>query len=427
MAVITTLRDYRLRNKRVFLRLDLNVPLSAPDPETGERMVEDDSRITESLPTLKYLIEQGARVIIASHLGRPEGRALPEFSLEPVARRLATLLEHEVTLLDDCVGDGIDLMVQGMREGEVVMLENLRFHAEEEANETEFAHRLAKLGQIYFNDAFGTAHRKHASTYGVPALMVHRGMGFLMERELSFLDPLLHQPAKPFFAVLGGAKVTDKIQAINTLIRKLDGLAVGGVMAHAFWLAEGRTLPAGARQPKPQDIDAAKKIIKEAKLREIPLLIPEDTVDGCDIGPRTVEAFCKMLAPAKTIFWNGPLGWFEKPEYAAGTFAVARSVAELKAVKVVGGGDTVSAIKQCGAAAGFSHLSTGGGAVLEYLEGNGLPGVEVLKLKAREIAVMQEETRKHNEAAVALKVPSVLGDPNENGDAGDEGFSQGPA
>lgn len=415
MAVITTPKDYLLRGKRVFLRLDLNVPLSAPDPETGERRVEDDSRIVESLPTLRYLIEQGARVIIASHLGRPEGRRLEEFSLEPVAHRLSTLLGQEVTLLDDCVGDGIDLMAQSMKEGEVLMLENLRFHSEEEANDPEFSRRLAKVGQIYFNDAFGTAHRKHSSTYGVPSLMAHRGMGFLMERELAYLDPLLHQPAKPFFAILGGSKVTDKIKTIDTLIRKLDGLVIGGAMAHAFWLAQNRQLPAGAKQPKPADVDAARKILTEASKREIPLLVSQDTVDGCDIGRKSIDAFCKLLAPAKTIFWNGPLGWFEKPEYARGTFEVARCVAAIPATKIVGGGDTVSAIKQSGFASSFSHLSTGGGAILEYLEGNGLPGVDVLKLKAREIAVMQEEMRKHNESAEALKIPSVLDDSNDSG------------
>jgi phosphoglycerate kinase len=383
-TIIKSIRDFELSGRRVLMRLDFNVPLSAPDASTGERRVEDDNRIVESLPTIRHAIEKGAKVILASHLGRPDGKRKPEFSMEPVASRLAALLGVEVTLADDCVGDGIEMMIQSMKNGQVIMLENLRFHADEEANDPQFASQLAKLGQIYITDAFGTAHRKHASTYGTPSLVPNRGMGFLIEKELKFLDPLLSSPKKPFYAVLGGSKVTDKIKTIESLMRKVDGLLIGGAMAHAFWVAQGDTLPPGAKAPKPDDVEAAKALMKDAKKRDLMLLVPADTNQGFDIGPKTVAQFNEVLAKAKTIFWNGPLGWFEKPEYAKGTFEVARAVAELPAVKIVGGGDTVSAIKQSGVAEKFDHLSTGGGAVLEYLEGNGLPGIDILKLTPRQ-------------------------------------------
>jgi len=301
-----------------------------------------------------------------------------------VARRLAALLGTDVTLADDCIGEGIEMMVQTMKEGQVLLLENLRFHPGEEANDPEFASNLAKLGQIYITDAFGTAHRKHASTFGVPSLILNRGIGFLIEKELQFLDPLLHNPKKPFYAVLGGSKVTDKIKTIESLMRKVDGLLIGGAMAHAFWEAQGDQLPPGSKMPKKEDVAAAAAIMKEAKKRDMMLLVPSDTNQGFDIGPKTIAKFNEVLANAQTIFWNGPLGWFEKPEYSAGTFEVARFVAELSAIKVVGGGDTVSAIKQSGVAEKFNHLSTGGGAVLEYLEGQGLPGIDVLKLTPRQ-------------------------------------------
>jgi phosphoglycerate kinase len=396
---ILSIRDLDITNKTVFMRLDFNVPLSAVD-ENGERQVEDDNRIQESLPTIRYAIEKGAKLVLASHLGRPDGKRKPEYSMEPVARRLAVLLGQEVTLADDCVGDGIELMAQGLKNGQVMLLENLRFYPGEEGNDPEFAKKLAKLGQVYITDAFGTAHRKHASTYGVPSLMPLRGMGFLIEKELKFLDPMLHNPQKPFFALLGGSKVTDKIKTIESLMQRVNGLLIGGAMAHAFWAAQGDTIPAGAKHPKPEDIEAARSIMREAKRREMPLLVPADTNQGFDIGPKTVEKFIALLSTAKTVFWNGPLGWFEKPEYAKGTFDVARAVAEMNCVKVIGGGDTVSAIKASGVADKFDHLSTGGGAVLEYLEGNGLPGIDVLKLSKQQMgqllaaaAAASEQTR----------------------------------
>ncbi|MGK5084279.1 phosphoglycerate kinase [Bdellovibrionota bacterium FG-1] len=383
-TVIKSIRDFELKGRKVFMRLDFNVPLSTPDATTGERKVEDDNRIVESLPTIKYAIEKGARLILASHLGRPDGKRKAEFSMEPVAHRLAELLGVDVTLADDCVGEGIEMMASTLKEGQVMLLENLRFHAGEEANDPEFASQLAKIGQIYITDAFGTAHRKHASTFGVPSIVPNRGMGFLIEKELKFLDPLLHDPKKPFYAVLGGAKVTDKINTIDSLMRKVDGLLIGGAMAHAFWVAQGDTIPARAKAPKPEDVEAARAIMKKAKKQELLLLVPSDTNQGFDIGPQTIAKFNETLAQARTIFWNGPLGWFEKPEYAVGTFEVARKIATFSALKVVGGGDTVSAIKQSGVAEKFDHLSTGGGAVLEYLEGNGLPGIDILKLTPRQ-------------------------------------------
>jgi phosphoglycerate kinase len=386
---IRSIRDLDIGAKAVFMRLDFNVPLSAPD-QNGERRIEDDSRIAESIPTIKYALEKGARLVLASHLGRPDGKRKPEFSMEPVARHLATLLGQDVTLADDCVGDGIELMVQGLRGGQVLLLENLRFHAGEEANDPTFASQLARLGQVYVTDAFGTAHRKHASTYGVPSVMPVRGMGFLIEKELKFLDPLLHNPQKPFHTILGGSKVTDKIKTIDSLMRRVDALLIGGAMAHAFWAAQGDTVPAGAKQPKADDVEAARGIMREAKRRELPLLVPSDTNLGFDIGEKTVRQFIEKLSQAKTVFWNGPLGWFEKPEYARGTFEVARALAEMPAIKIVGGGDTVSAIKASGVADKYDHLSTGGGAVLEYLEGAGLPGIDVLKLSAREKSQLPE-------------------------------------
>ncbi|MDR3607315.1 MAG: phosphoglycerate kinase [Oligoflexia bacterium] len=369
--------ELEIAGKIIFMRLDFNVPLSTDG--AGERHIEDDTRIQEALPTIQYAIKKGARLVLASHLGRPDGKKIAEFSLEPVAKRLAVLLNQEVTLTDDCVGEGIELMAKNLKNGQVMLLENLRFHAGEEANDPEFAKQLARIGDVYITDAFGTAHRKHASTYGVPSLMQIKGMGFLIAKELKFIDPLLHHPAKPFVAIMGGSKVTDKIKTLESLMRQVDKLLIGGAMAHAFWAAQGDTIPEGAKQPKSSDVEAAKSLMRDAKRREMPLIVPSDTNQGFDIGPKTVQKFIQECQGAKTIFWNGPLGWFEKPEYAKGTFEVARALAEIKALKIVGGGDTVSAIKASGAADHYDHLSTGGGAVLEYLEGNGLPGIDVLK------------------------------------------------
>lgn len=388
LANIRRIQDIELSNRAVLMRLDFNVPLSDPAAD-GSRKIEDDSRIQEALPTIRYAIEKGAKLILASHLGRPDGQRKPEFSLEPVASHLAELLGQEVVLAEDCVGEGIEMMIQSMKSGQVLMLENLRFHAEEEANDPQFASQLARLGEVFISDAFGTAHRKHASTYGVPSIAAVKGIGFLIEKELVYMDKLQSHPAKPFYAVLGGSKVTDKIKTIEALLRHVDGLLVGGAMAHAFWAVQGDQIPSGAKQPKEADIEAARQVFAVARKRDIPVLTPSDTLEGFDIGPKTLEKFITTLQDAKTIFWNGPVGWFEKPEYSEGTFGLARAMAELKALKIVGGGDTVSAVKQSGQAEHFDHLSTGGGAVLEYLEKGSLPGIEILKTFPRDKALRQ--------------------------------------
>lgn len=376
---IPSIRDLKLSGRAVFLRLDLNVPLSEPNSE-GERSITEDNRIRQSLPTIQFALEQQARLILASHLGRPDGKAQPEFSLSPVASHLAALLDRDVLLTDDCVGDGIELMVQSLKPGQVLLLENLRFHKGEEKNDPTFVRSLAKLAEIYVTDAFGTAHRKHASTYGLPAVTPEKGVGFLIEKELKYLDPLLNAPNRPFHLILGGAKVSDKIKTIESLLRNVDTVCVGGAMAFAFQAALGNALPTGARVPSPEDIQHSKVILREAQRREIPVILPEDFIEAFDIGPKTISKFTQVLSEAKTVFWNGPLGWFEKPEYAQGTFEIAKQLADSSATRVVGGGDTVAAIEQCGLASKFDHLSTGGGAVLEYLEGQGLPGIDVLKV-----------------------------------------------
>jgi phosphoglycerate kinase len=374
---IKHIRDIPIEGKSVFMRLDFNVPISK------DGKVEDDTRIQEALPTIKHALERGAKVVMASHLGRPDGKPSPEFSLEPVAAHLSGLLNMDVTLTDDCVGEGIELMARGLKGGQVLLLENLRFHKGEEENDSEFAHKLSHLCEVYINDAFGTAHRKHASTYGVPTLMHTKGMGLLIEKELKFFDRILHHPEPPFYFILGGAKVSDKIKTVESLMRKVSGLLIGGAMANAFFAAEGKKIPANAKQPSPKDIEAAQHILRDTKKRDIPVLLPVDTIDSFDIGPKTVQEFTHMLQGAKTIFWNGPLGWFEKPEYSSGTFEMAKAIATLPALKIIGGGDTVSAVKSSGVAESFDHLSTGGGAALEYLEGHGLPGIDILKIPVR--------------------------------------------
>jgi phosphoglycerate kinase len=382
---LKSIRELPLRGKKLFLRLDFNVPLSAPDAE-GNRKVEDDTRIREALPTIRFAREQGAKVIIASHLGRPKGRRNEEFSLLPAADRLAELLGTEVTLMDDCIGEGVELKAASLQNGDVMVLENLRFHKEEEENDLAFAQKLARLCDLYVTDAFGTAHREHASTHRLPSIMPDRGMGFLIEKELKYFDGILNQPAAPFHLILGGAKVSDKIKTISSLLKLVNGVVIGGAMAYAFMKARGETIPPEWKQPAPEDVEAAKALLEEAKKREIPFLLPKDTVQGFDIGAQTVAEYVKFLASAKTVFWNGPLGWFEKQPFDQGTLAVARALSEQNCVKVVGGGDTVSAIVQSGLAERFDHLSTGGGAALEYLETGSLPGIEILRAPYRPVS-----------------------------------------
>jgi phosphoglycerate kinase len=379
---LKSIRELPLRGKRLFLRLDFNVPLNPPDAE-GVRTVADDTRIREALPTIQYAREQGARVIIASHFGRPKGKRVEEFSLLPAAHRLSELLGVDVTLTDDCIGEGIELKTQQLVNGEILVLENLRFHSEEEANDLGFAQKLAQLCDVYVTDAFGTAHREHASTHRLPSIMPDRGMGLLIEKEVKYFNQILGNPAAPFYLILGGAKVSDKIKTIETLLKLVQGVVVGGAMAYAFMKAQGHAVPPEWKQPAPEDVAAAKEILAEAEKRHIPFLLPEDTESGFDIGPKTIARYSEFLSQARTVFWNGPLGWFEKPEYSRGTFAIAGLLAQIPAVKVVGGGDTVSAITQAGVAGKFDHLSTGGGAALEYLENGSLPGIEILKAPYR--------------------------------------------
>jgi phosphoglycerate kinase len=379
---LKSIRELPLRGKRLFLRLDLNVPLSAPDAE-GVRHVLDDTRIREAIPTVQYAREQGARIIIASHLGRPKGKRNEEFSLLPAADRLAELMGSEVTLMDDCVGEGIELKIAGLQNGDIMVLENLRFHKEEEENDLGFAQQLARLCDVYVTDAFGTAHREHASTHRLPSILPDRGMGFLIEKELKYFDGIMKNPAQPFYLILGGAKVSDKIKSIFSLLRSVNGVVIGGAMAYAFMKARGDVIPSEWKQPAPEDVEAAKLLFAEAERRKIPFMLPTDTNQGFDIGPKTTQAYIEFLSSAKTVFWNGPLGWFEKPEYATGTNAVAEALSNQACIKVVGGGDTVSAITQAGVAAKFDHLSTGGGAALEYLETGSLPGIEILKAPYR--------------------------------------------
>ncbi len=380
---IKSIRELNLRAKSVFMRLDFNVPLSEPNA-SGVRTITDDTRIREAIPTIKYALEQGAKVILASHLGRPDGKPNPDFSLEPVATHLAELLVRDVTLADDCIGDGIELLAKNQKAGDILLLENLRFHAEEERNDPKFCARLARLAQVFVTDAFGTAHRKHASTYGVPALFNDKGMGMLIEKEIKFLDMLLNRAQKPFYLILGGAKISDKIRAIESLIPRIDGIVIGGAMAYAFMKAKDQALPEGARIPAEEDVEVARNLIATAERKSLPILLPVDFVESFDLGPNSINQFCNFLVKARTVFWNGPLGYFEKPEFAKGTSEIARFVGSLQALKVVGGGDTVSAIQMSGVAAQYDHLSTGGGAALEYLEGKSLPGIEILTLPAIE-------------------------------------------
>ncbi|MBI2605910.1 MAG: phosphoglycerate kinase [Deltaproteobacteria bacterium] len=374
--MIKSVEELQVSGKRVFTRVDFNVPLKH---DADGAKVADDTRIREALPTIKYLMEKGAKVILASHMGRPDGRD-PKLSLEPVATHLSGLLGAEVLLTDDCVGDGIEMIVKYLKASQVILLENLRYHKEEEENDSAFAHALAGLAEVYVTDAFGTAHRKHASTYGVPSIMPVRGCGFLIKKELRFLNKLLESPEHPYVAVLGGSKVSDKIKTIENLFMRADTMLIAGAMAHAFNLASdsGFKLPANAKKPKPDEVEYAKILIGKARAKDVKLLLPADDVDSFDIGPRTIELFRAELRKARTVFWNGPVGMFEKPEYAKGSMAVAAAMAESPGLKVVGGGETVAAVNMAGVAARLDHISTGGGATLEFLEGNGLPGLDIL-------------------------------------------------
>jgi len=385
-----TIRDVQLKNKRVLVRVDFNVPL-----ENGK--VTDDTRIVASLPTIKYLVEQGAKVILCSHLGRPKGKD-ENLSLRPVAARLQQLLGKPVTFVSDCIGESVQRVVNGMNAGDVVLLENVRFYPEEEKNDPEFAKKLAAFGDVYVNDAFGTAHRAHASTEGVTKYLPGYA-GFLMEKELNYLGQALANPAKPFVAILGGAKVSDKIQVIENLLPKVDSLLIGGGMANTFLAAKGLNL--GQSLVEADKLDVAKSLIAKGGTK---IVLPVDAVVAdkfaadaqskivavdqipsdwrmLDVGPKTIDAFEKILGSAKTVVWNGPLGVFEMPAFAKGTVEIAKRLASSGATTIIGGGDSAAAVEQAGVADKMTHISTGGGASLEFLEGRVLPGVAALQDK----------------------------------------------
>jgi phosphoglycerate kinase len=389
-----SVRDIDVNDKRVLVRVDYNVPI-----DTGTGDILDDSRIRATIPTIRYLLDHNARIILCSHLGRPEGKVVESLRLAPVARRLSELLGQPVHTVGDCVGPEVQQAVERLHPGEILLLENLRFHPEEEKNDVEFAKALASLCDIYVNDAFGTAHRAHASTAGVAAFRPAVA-GLLMEKEIEYLSRLVTDPERPFAALIGGAKVSSKIGVLENLLSKVDRLIIGGGMASTFLKSQGRAI--GDSLVEDDQLDTARRIERDARSRGAQLLLPVDAVianrfapdaeartvpidaipDGwriMDIGPRTLEAFEAALADARTVLWNGPMGVFEFPRFAAGTIGIARILARSKATTVAGGGETVAAIEEAGVANDFTHISTGGGASLEFLEGRELPGVAALE------------------------------------------------
>src|SRR5690242_12114926 len=388
-----TIRDLDLQGKRVFIRVDFNVPLQKNDQ--GVMEITSDKRIKASLPTIQYALEHGAAVILASHLGRPKGKPVAEMSLQPVAARLEQLLNRPVKMAPDCVGPEVEAMKPAP--GEVLLLENLRFHPEEEKNDPEFARKLAVLCDLYVNDAFGSAHRAHASTEGMIRFVPQAAAGLLMEQELKYLGMATRNPARPCMAILGGAKVSDKIEVIENLGKIVDRLLIGGAMAYTFLKAQGKST--GGSLVENDKVDLAKSLLQHlggklmlpvdhVVVTEIRADAPHETVEtiadgkiGVDIGPKTMEAYAKAVAGAKTIIWNGPMGIFEKPPFDKGTVAVAKAVADSGATSVVGGGDSEKAIKSAGVTSKISHVSTGGGASLEFLSGIELPGVAALTEK----------------------------------------------
>lgn len=387
-----TIRDIDLKGKRVIVRVDFNVP------QDKEGKITDDNRIVGALPTIKYLVDQNAKVVLMSHLGRPKGEFNMKYSLAPAALRLSELLGRPVKMAKDVIGEDADRIVASLKEGEVCLLENLRFHNEEEKNDPDFARKLSGYGDIYVNDAFGTAHRAHASTEGV-AHYLPAVSGFLIEKELKFLGGAVEHPDRPFVAILGGAKVSDKIGVINNLLEKVDVLIVGGGMAYTFIKAQGGEI--GKSLLEADRLEYALEMIEKAKAKGVKLLLPEDSVAadaysndakievvdsykipegylGLDIGPKAQKAFAEAIRGAKTVVWNGPMGVSEMSNFAAGTVAVAKAMAESEAVTIIGGGDSAAAVVQLGFGDKMSHISTGGGASLEFLEGLELPGVAAL-------------------------------------------------
>ncbi|NLU11011.1 MAG: phosphoglycerate kinase [Tepidanaerobacter acetatoxydans] len=390
-----TLEDFEVENKRVLVRVDLNVPVD----ENGN--ITDDTRIRAALPTINYLVSKGAKVILASHFGRPKGKVNPKYSLAPVAKRLSELLDKEVVMAPDCIGKTVENLVAQMKPKDVILLENVRFHEGEEKNDPEFAKKLAQLADIFINDAFGTSHRAHASTVGV-AKFLPAGAGYLMQKEIEIMGNALENPERPFVAILGGAKVGDKIGVIKNLLSKVDVLLIGGGMAYTFLKSQGYEI--GKSLLESDKIELAASLLNEAKEKNVKLLLPDDVVVtselkeglpyetvsiadipkdkmGVDIGEKTRDKFADIIKEAKTVIWNGPMGVFEIEAYAAGTLAVAKAMAESKAVTIIGGGDSAAAVEQMGLAKYMTHISTGGGASLEFLEGKELPGVAALNDK----------------------------------------------
>lgn len=394
---IKTVKELIVKDKVVFLRLDLNVPLK-------DGHITDETRITASLPTIQYLMEQGCKIIMASHLGRPKTAEDKKYSLEPVGKRLSELLKAEVILVEEPGGDAVKQLIMGLRKGQLILLENVRFVPGETKNSVEFAQRLAKDIDVYVNDAFGASHRAHSSIHALPELIKEKGVGFLIEKEIQMLDQLIENPKSPYIAILGGAKISDKIAVIEKLIDIVDGFIIGGAMAYTFLKAQGRQV--GKSLVEEDKLKYASEMMARIEARRKTLLLPVDhlvskgisdtanvrvttdanmTADelGVDIGPRTIENFGAALRSASTVFWNGPMGIFETPEFSKGTFAMAKAVADCPGLKIVGGGDSAAAAEDSGYAAKMTHISTGGGASLEYLQGEKLPGLEVLRTKIR--------------------------------------------
>ncbi len=390
-----SIRDLDLAGKRLFMRVDFNVPLK-------EGKVTDDTRIQAALPTIKLAQERKAKVILASHLGRPKGKRQPEYSLKPVAERLSAILNQPVEFADDCVGPEVEAKANALAPGQVLLLENVRFHEGETKNDPEFSRKLAALADVYVNDAFGSAHRAHSSTYGVPEVLRQGAAGLLMEKELQSLSKVLFNPDRPVVAILGGAKVSDKIEVIDNFLNFADAVLLAGGMAYTFFKAQGKNI--GKSLLEEDKLDVARQVIEKAKSKGVKLLLPVDhvvapkleagvetkvlSVDeipgdwmGLDIGPKTVQEFEAEIAKAKTIIWNGPVGVFEIDEFSKGTVAIARAVANASAFSLIGGGDSISAVKKAGVTDKISPISTGGGASLEFLAGQKLPGVEILSEK----------------------------------------------
>jgi 3-phosphoglycerate kinase len=398
-----TLRDLDVRGKRVLVRVDFNVPT---EMRGGKVRITDDTRIRESLPTINYLRKHGAKTILMAHLGRPKGKPVPKYSLRPIGEHLHSLIHHPVIFSHDTIGEVPEKIIAHMENGDVALLENVRFQPEEEANDPKFAETLAKLGDLYINDAFGAAHRAHASTAGITKFVPKSAMGFLMEKELKYLREGLEKPAKPFVVILGGAKVSDKIGVLKALMEKADTILIGGAMANTFLKAEG--VPVGASRVESDKVDLAREILDLAKKRGVQFLLPIDAVEAeeiragtpirntsrlssqhgitdgwqaVDIGAATIALYQEEIAKGETIFWNGPVGIFEIPDFAEGTIAIAEALAQSGATTIIGGGDSVTSVKQAGLADKMTFISTGGGASLELLEGKELPGVATLSDK----------------------------------------------